>query len=110
MEYKVEGLRPATAYAMRLAAVNAIGKSEYSEPLIVKTLEEAPSDPPHNVQMQATAPGELLVKWKVTIKSKLNKYIYLLTNYYRLQKTVGINLAMSFPSLIMISPRCQLRH
>ena len=25
----------------------------------------APSEPPHNVQVQATAPGELLVKWQV---------------------------------------------
>lgn len=27
----------------------------------------APSEPPHNVQVQATAPGELLVKWQVNI-------------------------------------------
>lgn len=40
MEYRVEGLRPATAYAMRIAAVNAIGESEYSDPVIVKTMEE----------------------------------------------------------------------
>lgn len=25
----------------------------------------APSEPPHNVQVQATAPGELFVKWQV---------------------------------------------
>ncbi|KAG7310281.1 hypothetical protein JYU34_003034 [Plutella xylostella] len=64
LEYLVEGLRPATAYAMRLAAVNSIGESEYSDAVIVKTMEEAPSEPPHNVQVQATAPGELLVKWQ----------------------------------------------
>ncbi|XP_053618370.1 cell adhesion molecule Dscam2-like isoform X1 [Plodia interpunctella] len=64
LEYNVEGLRPATAYALRLAAVNAIGDSEYSDSIIVQTLEEAPSEPPHNVQVQATAPGELLVKWQ----------------------------------------------
>ncbi|KAJ0182203.1 hypothetical protein K1T71_001572 [Dendrolimus kikuchii] len=64
LEYKVEGLRPATAYALRLAAVNAIGDSVYSEPVVVQTLEEVPSEPPHNVQVQATAPGELLVKWQ----------------------------------------------
>lgn len=40
LEYRVEGLRPATAYALRLAAVNAIGDSDYSEPVIVQTLEE----------------------------------------------------------------------
>lgn len=40
LEYRVEGLRPATAYALRLSAVNAIGDSEYSDPVIVQTLEE----------------------------------------------------------------------
>lgn len=40
LEYKVEGLRPATAYALRLSAVNAIGDSEYSDPVIVQTLQE----------------------------------------------------------------------
>lgn len=40
LEYRVDGLRPATAYALRLAAVNDIGDSEYSESVIVQTLEE----------------------------------------------------------------------
>lgn len=40
LEYRVDGLRPATAYALRLAAVNDIGDSEYSESVIVHTLEE----------------------------------------------------------------------
>nr|XP_026487100.1 Down syndrome cell adhesion molecule-like protein Dscam2 [Vanessa tameamea] len=64
LEYRVDGLRPATAYALRLAAVNDIGDSEYSESVIVQTLEEAPSEPPRNVEIQADAPGELLVKWQ----------------------------------------------
>ncbi|KAL4702671.1 hypothetical protein ACJJTC_007102 [Scirpophaga incertulas] len=64
LEYVVEGLRPATTYALRLAAVNDIGESDYSETVIVQTLEEAPSEPPQNVEVQATAPAELLVKWQ----------------------------------------------
>lgn len=40
LEYRIDGLRPATAYALRLAAVNAIGDSDYSDPVIVQTLEE----------------------------------------------------------------------
>ncbi|KOB72568.1 Down syndrome cell adhesion molecule-like protein, partial [Operophtera brumata] len=63
-EYRLDGLRPATAYALRLAAINAIGDSDYSDPVIIQTLEEAPAEPPHNVQVTATAPGELLVKWQ----------------------------------------------
>ncbi|KAJ2948220.1 hypothetical protein O0L34_g10030 [Tuta absoluta] len=72
LEYKVEGLRPATAYALRLSAVNEIGDSEYSDSVIVQTLEEAPSEPPHNVQVQATAPGELLVKWQAPPQDSWN--------------------------------------
>ncbi|CAB3241311.1 unnamed protein product [Arctia plantaginis] len=72
LEYRVEGLRPATAYALRLAAVNSIGDSDYSDPVIVQTLEEAPSEPPHNVQVQATAPGELLVKWQAPPQESWN--------------------------------------
>ncbi|KAL0850695.1 hypothetical protein ABMA28_006640 [Loxostege sticticalis] len=72
LEYRVEGLRPATAYALRLAAVNAIGDSDYSEAVIVQTLEEAPSEPPHNVQVQAIAPGELLVKWQAPPQESWN--------------------------------------
>ncbi|XP_059046952.1 cell adhesion molecule Dscam2-like, partial [Achroia grisella] len=64
LEYNVEGFRPATAYALRLAAVNSIGESEYSDSVIIQTSEEAPSEPPQNVQVQATGPGELLVKWQ----------------------------------------------
>ncbi|RVE43549.1 hypothetical protein evm_011807 [Chilo suppressalis] len=72
LEYRLEGLRPATAYALRLAAVNAIGDSDYSESVILQTLEEAPSEPPHNVQVQATAPGELLIKWQAPPQESWN--------------------------------------
>lgn len=40
LEFLLQGLRPATAYALRLAAVNDIGDSDYSDPVIVHTLEE----------------------------------------------------------------------
>ncbi|XP_072938506.1 cell adhesion molecule Dscam2-like [Epargyreus clarus] len=72
LEYRVDGLRPATAYALRLAAVNDIGDSEYSESVIVQTLEEVPSEPPRNVEVQADAPGELLVKWQAPPQESWN--------------------------------------
>ncbi|CAH2233234.1 jg20123 [Pararge aegeria aegeria] len=72
LEYRVDGLRPATAYALRLAAVNDIGDSEYSESVIVQTLEEAPSEAPRNVEVQADAPGELLVKWQAPSQESWN--------------------------------------
>ncbi|XP_068626569.1 cell adhesion molecule Dscam2-like [Battus philenor] len=72
LEYRVDGLRPATAYALRLAAVNDIGDSEYSDSVIVQTLEEEPSEPPRNIEIQADAPGELLVKWQAPPQESWN--------------------------------------
>ncbi|XP_038220810.1 Down syndrome cell adhesion molecule-like protein Dscam2 [Zerene cesonia] len=64
LEYRLDGLRPATAYAVRVAAINDIGDSDYSDSVILNTLEEAPSEPPRSVEVLADAPGELLVKWQ----------------------------------------------
>lgn len=50
-EYRLDGLRPATAYALRLAAINAIGDSDYSEPVIVQTLEEGKQNHPDNLKI-----------------------------------------------------------
>ncbi|CAF4862408.1 unnamed protein product [Pieris macdunnoughi] len=72
LEYRVEGLRPATAYALRLAAVNDIGDSDYSDSVIVNTLEEAPSEPPRGVELLPDAPGELLIKWQAPSQEAWN--------------------------------------
>ncbi|CAK1540394.1 unnamed protein product [Leptosia nina] len=72
LEYRVEGLRPATAYALRLAAVNDIGDSEYSDSVIVNTLEEAPSEPPRGIELLPDAPGEILIKWQAPNQESWN--------------------------------------
>lgn len=37
---RLEDLRPATAYSLRIAAANHVGQSPHSEPLMFTTLEE----------------------------------------------------------------------
>ncbi|KAL0901060.1 hypothetical protein ABMA27_006383 [Loxostege sticticalis] len=60
----LSGLRPHTAYMLRVAAVNQIDRSAYTEPVVVKTQEEAPSEAPTSVQVVAGGAGELHVSWR----------------------------------------------
>ncbi|XP_028160475.1 Down syndrome cell adhesion molecule homolog [Ostrinia furnacalis] len=60
----LSGLRPHTAYMIRVAAVNHIDRSAYTEPVVVKTQEEAPSEAPTSVQVVAGGAGELHVSWR----------------------------------------------
>ncbi|CAG4953674.1 unnamed protein product [Colias eurytheme] len=63
-EALLSGLRPHTAYMIRIAAINQIDRSAYTEPVVVKTQEEAPSEAPSAVQVSAAGPGELHVSWR----------------------------------------------
>ncbi|CAH0405117.1 unnamed protein product [Chilo suppressalis] len=60
----LSGLRPHTAYMIRVAAVNQIDRSAFTEPVVVKTQEEAPSEAPTSVQVVAGGAGELHVSWR----------------------------------------------
>lgn len=57
------GLRPSTTYLIRMAAVNEIECSGFTETIVVRTQEEAPMEPPQNVQVQAGGIGQLIVTW-----------------------------------------------
>ncbi|XP_059046951.1 cell adhesion molecule Dscam2-like [Achroia grisella] len=57
-------LKPHTAYMIRIAAINQIDRSAFTEPVVVKTQEEAPSEAPTNVQVTAGGAGELHVSWR----------------------------------------------
>ncbi|XP_049878899.1 Down syndrome cell adhesion molecule-like protein Dscam2 [Pectinophora gossypiella] len=63
-EALVSNLKPHTAYMIRIAAINQIDRSAFTEPVVVKTQEEAPSEAPTNVHVTAGGAGELLVSWR----------------------------------------------
>ncbi|VVC95269.1 unnamed protein product [Leptidea sinapis] len=63
-EALLSNLKPHTAYMIRIAALNQIDRSAFTEPVVVKTQEEAPSEAPSNVQVTAGGPGELHVTWR----------------------------------------------
>lgn len=49
-----------------MLAINEIERSPYTEPIVLKTQEEAPIEAPHNVQVHA-GKGELIVTWQVIV-------------------------------------------
>ncbi len=46
----IGGLRPVTNYQIRAFAINGLGKSESSEVIILKTIEETPGGPPLHIK------------------------------------------------------------
>lgn len=66
------GLRPSTNYIIRMVAVNEIERSGSTEPIIVRTQEEAPSSAPINVHVQAISSSELVVTWKEPDRNSWN--------------------------------------
>ncbi|XP_072938511.1 cell adhesion molecule Dscam1-like isoform X2 [Epargyreus clarus] len=63
-EAVLSNLKPHTAYMIRIAAINQIDRSPFTEPVVVKTQEEAPSEAPTNVHVTPGGPGELHVAWR----------------------------------------------
>ncbi|XP_031617665.1 Down syndrome cell adhesion molecule-like protein Dscam2 isoform X3 [Contarinia nasturtii] len=66
------GLHPSTTYLIRMAAVNEIESSGFTETIVVRTQEEAPIEPPQNVQVQPGGIGELIVTWNLPPRESWN--------------------------------------
>ncbi|XP_049771417.1 Down syndrome cell adhesion molecule-like protein Dscam2 [Schistocerca cancellata] len=68
----ISDLHPATTYHIRMLAMNTIEASIFTEPLIVKTQEEAPVGPPQDVRAETIGPDELLITWKPPLPDTWN--------------------------------------
>lgn len=66
------GLHPSTTYLVRMVAVNEIERSGFTDPIVVKTQEEAPIEAPQNIQVQTGAIGELIVTWQLPPRESWN--------------------------------------
>lgn len=55
-----------------MLAVNSIDQSHFTEPLVVKTQEEEPSEAPQDVQVESVGPGELFLTWKIPSRESWN--------------------------------------
>ncbi|KAG6458280.1 hypothetical protein O3G_MSEX010787 [Manduca sexta] len=91
-EAGVFGLRPATAYHIRIVAENELGTSEPSETVTIITAEEAPTGPPQDVKIDAIDKHTLRVTWKPPPPQDWNGE---LQGYY-----VGYKLASSNKSFV----------
>ncbi|XP_076325843.1 cell adhesion molecule Dscam1-like isoform X3 [Tachypleus tridentatus] len=63
-EVAIRDLQPMTRYHFILFAENDLGRSQPSEVLSTTTEEEAPKDPPRNVEAVATSSHSLRMSWK----------------------------------------------
>lgn len=50
---------------IRMLAINEIERSAYTDPIVIKTREEAPTEAPLTVHVQSGGLGELIVTWQV---------------------------------------------
>lgn len=55
-----------------MLAINEIERSSFTDPIMIKTQEEAPTEPPLNIQVQSGGIGELVVTWQVPPRESWN--------------------------------------
>ncbi|XP_039965640.1 Down syndrome cell adhesion molecule-like protein Dscam2 isoform X1 [Bactrocera tryoni] len=68
----VAGLTPATTFLIRMQAINEIERSPFTDPIVLKTQEEAPTEAPSNVQVQTGGESELIVTWQIPSRESWN--------------------------------------
>ncbi|XP_058830387.1 cell adhesion molecule Dscam2 isoform X2 [Topomyia yanbarensis] len=68
----VNGLHPATQYLIRILAINEIESSSFTNPIVFKTQEEAPTEPPNNLKIKSGGLGQLIVTWQIPNKQSWN--------------------------------------
>ncbi|XP_055385270.1 cell adhesion molecule Dscam2 isoform X2 [Condylostylus longicornis] len=68
----VSGLSPATTYLIRMQAINEIERSQFTDAIVLKTQEEAPTEAPSNVQVQTGGERELIVTWQIPPRESWN--------------------------------------
>ncbi|XP_047351251.1 Down syndrome cell adhesion molecule-like protein Dscam2 isoform X6 [Vespa velutina] len=93
----VGGLHPAVTYTFRVFAINSIDASAPTEPVVAKTQEEAPTEPPQNIKVQSAGPGELVVSWQPPPKESCNGDLlgYIVTWSEHSSSTSGVNQSKS---------------
>ncbi|XP_065172769.1 cell adhesion molecule Dscam1-like, partial [Atheta coriaria] len=68
----IGGLYPATAYKIRMLAVNGIDQSNFADEVVVKTQEEEPSEPPSDVRVESVGSDEISLSWQVPPRESWN--------------------------------------
>lgn len=75
---------------MRMLVVNEIAKSPYTDPIVIKTQEEAPTECPHNIQVNTGGDGELIVTWQIPQKISWNgELLGFIVNYTEERQSIN---------------------
>ncbi|XP_033323157.1 Down syndrome cell adhesion molecule 3 isoform X4 [Megalopta genalis] len=93
----VGGLHPAVTYTFRIFAINSIDISSPTDAVVAKTQEEAPTEPPQNINVQSAGAGELMVSWQPPPKESCNGDLlgYIVTWSEHSSSTSGVNQSKS---------------
>ncbi|XP_033228370.1 Down syndrome cell adhesion molecule-like protein Dscam2 [Belonocnema kinseyi] len=93
----VNGLHPAITYTFRVFAINNIEASAPTDPVVAKTQEEAPTEPPQDIKVKSAGPGELIVIWQAPPKESCNGDLlgYIVTWSEHSSSTSGVNQSKS---------------
>ncbi|XP_014597754.1 PREDICTED: neogenin-like isoform X2 [Polistes canadensis] len=62
--YELVDLVPYTEYSIRIQAVNENGPGAYTREILVRTHSAQPSQPPHNVTLEAASSTSIIVRWE----------------------------------------------
>ncbi|XP_024944983.1 Down syndrome cell adhesion molecule-like protein Dscam2 isoform X2 [Cephus cinctus] len=93
----IGGLHPAVPYTFRVFAINSIDASPPTDAVVAKTQEEAPTEPPQNINVQSAGSGELIVSWQAPPKDTCNGELlgYIVTWSEHSSSTLGVNQSKS---------------
>ncbi|XP_056601741.1 netrin receptor DCC isoform X2 [Triplophysa dalaica] len=62
--YRMEGLKKFTEYSLRVLAVNRHGPGISNEDMLITTLSDVPSAPPHNISLEVVYSRSIKVSWQ----------------------------------------------
>ncbi|XP_043678151.1 neogenin isoform X6 [Vespula pensylvanica] len=62
--YELVDLVPYTEYSIRVQAVNENGPGAYTRDVLVRTHSAQPTQPPHNVTLEAASSTSIIVRWE----------------------------------------------
>nr|XP_050846238.1 neogenin isoform X6 [Vespula vulgaris] len=62
--YELVDLVPYTEYSIRVQAVNENGPGAYTRDILVRTHSAQPTQPPHNVTLEAASSTSIIVRWE----------------------------------------------
>ncbi|XP_011252617.1 neogenin isoform X4 [Camponotus floridanus] len=68
--YELVDLVPYTEYSIRVQAVNENGPGAFSKDIIIRTHSAQPTQPPHNVTLEAASSTSIIVRWEPPLEGQ----------------------------------------